>query len=188
MKISYPVLLITDVHTNLFNLRRLLLQYPKHTVVCLGDIVNLWDKNTTNSNQEIVDFFIQKKIICIKGNHDEHVGANLPTYGITNEMANYLNNLPRSITLELPDNKRYDCYHYRPNDYWSLNHPNSMTYDQFCAVYGDSINSDAILIGHLHMAYELTYQPYKGKLIGIGALKEDQYAILTENGIEHKKL
>ena len=188
MKLQYPILLISDVHCNLFNLRRLKMKYSSHTIVCLGDIVNLWDKNTTNENQEIVDFFIKNKIISIKGNHDDFVAADIPIYDITNEMAHYLNNLPKSITLEFPDNKRYECYHYRPNDFWSLDNPSNLTYNQFCDIYGTDDTIEAILIGHLHAVYEVTYTNCKRKLIGIGSLKGDQYAILTESGVEHKKL
>ena len=169
MKISYPVLLITDVHSHLYNLNQVLAKHPSHTVVCLGDIVNLWDRNTSNLNQQVIDLFMERNIICVKGNHDEHVAANKDTYGITEKMASYLDNLPRSISLELPDNKRYDCHHYRPNDYWGT-HPLNFSYLQFCDIYGKNIDVDAVLIGHLHKTQELNFPNKKTKLICVDAL------------------
>jgi len=180
--------MISDIHTNLFNLRRLLNKYRNHTVICLGDIVNLWDKNISKLNHEIIDFFIKKNIICLKGNHDEWVGGNQDLHGISDEQSKYLVNLPLSLTIELPDNKKYQFYHYRPNDFWSLETPDKVTFSVFCNVYGANDNVDAIVIGHLHSSYELRFENHNRKLIGLGALKEGHYALLTENGIQHLSL
>jgi predicted phosphodiesterase len=183
VKIQYPVLFITDVHSNLNNLKQLLAKYPTFTVVCLGDVVNLWDRNLSNQNQKIIEFFMDRRFICVRGNHDEHVGASWEAYGITQEMSTYLNNLPVSVSLELPDNKRYDCFHYRPNDYWGKHDFKNLSYEQFCNVYTDSGDANAVLIGHMHEAQELRFPHKKVRLICVGALMQKQYAILTDNGV-----
>ena len=188
MKVNYPILLITDVHTNLHNLRRVLNKHPNHTVICLGDITNLWDKATTPANIETINYFIKRKLACLKGNHDEHVGGNPTTYQLDDAACKYLENLPITITVETTDGKKYKLYHYRPNDFWSLETSDKMTFDKFCSFYGSDADADAVVIGHLHSAYEIKFPNHKRQLIGIGALRDGEYAILNERGIKHHKL
>lgn len=188
MQINYPILIISDVHTNLFNLRRLMNKHPNHSIICLGDIVNLWDKSMTRINNETVDYMIKRNIICLKGNHDEWVSGNPKLYNIDNNAVKYLTNLPMSMNIELPNNKRYQLYHYRPNDFWTLESPDKLSFDRFCNLYGPNDDVDAIIIGHLHSSYELTFPNHNRKLIGIGSLRDGDYSILTENGIQHLHL
>lgn len=188
MKINYPILLITDVHTNLFNLRRVINKHPNHTVICLGDITNLWDKAITSANTDTVNYFIKSKIICLKGNHDEYVGGNPITYQLDDAAVKYLVNLPITIHIETTDGKEYKLYHYRPHDFWSLSDPNQLSLSDFCNIYGMIDTHEAVLIGHLHKSFNKSFDGHKRKLIGIGALRDGEYALLTENGIEHHKL
>ena len=64
----------------------------------------------------------------------------------------------------------------------------NLLYSKVCEVYGEVDDYDGIIIGHAHVSFIKTYPNVRRKIIGVGALKFGEYAILTENGLEHKKL
>jgi predicted phosphodiesterase len=185
---EYPLIIVTDIHSNLLNLMRIKQLYPNNNIICLGDIVNLWDKGMTDANLKITDYFIQNKIKCLQGNHDEWVAGNKNLYKITPEHEKYLGYLPILFVISLPDGKEYKCYHYRPRDFWSSEEPKNLSYLGFCEVYGSIDDNDGVIIGHLHKPFIINYPNARRKFMGVGSLKFGEYGVLTENGLEFKKL
>ncbi len=108
---------------------------------------------------------------------------------ITCEQTTYLKNLPRGFKLVLPDYTNYLCYHHRPTDIWGF--PDRQpTQKEFLELYPQVNNqTNAVLKGHEHKNFVVDYPEIDTKLIGIGRLSVDgDYALLTENGIEYKKI
>jgi predicted MPP superfamily phosphohydrolase len=184
---AYPIILVSDVHCNLFNLQRLIQKYKDHNFVCLGDITDLWDKSGIDANSKIINYFMEHKIPCLMGNHDEYVGSENVKFKINSQQSKYLLELPVAFNIELPNSKSYKFYHYRPHDFWSIEDTN-ISYSRCCEIYGYTDFDEAIVIGHTHSAFVREYANKRRKFIGLGALKFGEYGILTENGIEFKKL
>ena len=185
---EYPLIIVTDIHSNLLNLMRVKQLYPNNKLICLGDIVNLWDKGIGDFNHKIIDYFIENRIKCLQGNHDEWVGGNRIKYRISSEQEKYLTNLPVCFVIDFPDGKTYKCYHYRPNDFWGMEEPKQLSYLGFCDAYGSVDDIDGVIIGHTHQSFIINYAKARRKFMGVGALKFGEYGILTDNGLEHKKL
>src|SRR5690348_13191925 len=70
---NFPVIIFSDSHTNLNNLKRLKELYPNNQFICLGDITFLFSKPGEQYNGNSIDYFIENKIPCLLGNHDQHV-------------------------------------------------------------------------------------------------------------------
>jgi len=197
---KFPVVLVTDSHCDLFNIQRLRQQYKDNLIICLGDIVDLFNENKDNKNQESIEYFIKNKILCLEGNHEQQLVAcesgngllarnivGSADYNLTQQHLDFLRGLPRGFKLILPDKKHYLCYHCKPKCLWSFV-PDIYTCTDFIREFTFNSDTNAILIGHHHKVFSLDFPDISCKLIGIGALKFGQYALLTENGIENKKL
>jgi len=184
---KYPLVVISDVHASVLSVQRIRNKYPDNEIICLGDIADLWNKGATDSNKKVVNYFSENKIPTLMGNHDEWVAANQLLYQMSDEHVKYLMTLPCVFVLDFPDGKTYKCYHYKPTDFWGMDNTN-MSYLDFCSTYGDADSNDGILIGHTHTNFIRNFKNARRKFIGIGSLKYGDYALLTENGIEFKKL
>lgn len=121
------IALISDIHSNLFYLEEILKRIEDENVdavYCLGDLVGYYD-----SPNEVINVIREKKIVCIKGNHDKYL-LNELTYDISreniyrikmqrkilsNENLDFLRNLKDEIVLEV-DNKKVYMTHSLPND------------------------------------------------------------------------
>jgi hypothetical protein len=197
---KFPLIIISDVHNNLLNVHRILLKHKGDQVICLGDVVDLFNENKTDENQRTIDFFSESDIPCLLGNHEQQLLAcesgnsllissalHSPDYGLTQQHLNFLKSLPIGFKLILPDLINYYCFHNRPLDLWSFTVP-PFDREQFRSSYPFDSYTQEIIIGHNHQNFLLSFPAILCKLRGIGALKLGDYAVLTETGIEVKKL
>ena len=192
---KFPVVIFTDSHTNLSNIKKLKDLYPNNQFICLGDFTFLFAKSGEKYNSYSIQYFIDNKIPSLCGNHESIVKN---SDDITCEQTTYLKNLPRGFRLLLPDYTNYLCYHHRPSDIWGFpdKQPNQK---EFLEIYTQVNNQTrGVLKGHEHRNFIVDYPEIQTKLVGIGKLSnsshhknEDEggnYALLTENGIECKKI
>lgn len=148
---EFPVVIITDTHCNIKNIRTLRELYPNNLLICLGDIVNLFAKTEDDwkFNNLSVQFFIDSKIPCLQGNHDAFLGWELK-YDISDERKKYLQKLPKGFRLILPNGFKYLCFHNRPEDLWSFTEENTFSNDQFVTCYPVDTKTKGVIIGHQH--------------------------------------
>lgn len=207
---EFPLVIITDTHTNITNIRKLKEIYSNNKFICLGDITFLFSKVKEKWNEKSIQYFIDNQIPCLEGNHESHilgcstgdsfvkvlpkynegesVLAESDIYDLTQQHIDYLKGLPRGFKLILPDESNYICFHNRPNDLWSFTEE-TFTKDEFIKTYPWNNKTKAVLIGHNHRNFVVEYNNFLIKLICIGRLSKDgDYALLTENGIEFKKI
>lgn len=190
---KFPLVIITDSHTNLNNIEKVRELYPNNSIICLGDITFLFARFDDPYNGLSVDYFIRNKIPCLQGNHDSIV---CDKFDLFKPQKDYLKSLPVGFRLVLPDGNYYLCYHNEPSDLWS--HYDDLDANQFCDKYPVSDKCLGIIQGHLHRSFIREYKGLITKRISVGQLcnsnhhtdKNDggNYALLTENGIEFKKL
>ena len=205
---KFPLVIITDPHGCYEKVSKVLSLYPEHQIICLGDVVDLFNKNKNDSNHKIIDLFIDKKIPCILGNHEQHVLScsdgntlrsvklfgdfgggtltDIDEYDLGQRHIDFLRVLPLGLKLVLPNGHYYYAFHNLPNDLWGQEW--NITKDDFIRHYPINCFVDGILRGHHHKNQVLEFQGISTKLYGIGALKFGDYALLNENGIEFKKL
>jgi len=214
--ISFPLVIITDSHTNLKNIDLVRAKYPNSKIISLGDITFLFSKPGETRNHQSIDYFIQNKIPCLKGNHEQHliscsIGDSLTKalnqfdeyssfdadiYDLTQQQIDFLRKLPIGFKLILPNGKYYLCYHNEPKDLWS--HKDYLNANQFQDAYPIKNDCLGVIHGHLHSNFIHEYQGLVTKRIGIGQLCNSNhhtgknngknYGLLTENGIEFKKI
>lgn len=180
---SFPLIIVTDSHTNLSLIRQL--QKFKHKIISLGDFTSLYDVQG-KFNKFSIDFFIKEKIPALCGNH-ESITATLNSTSKSHR--EYLNNLPDGFKLNLPDGTNYFCFHNRPQDVWSF-YSVAPTLEEFKHIY-PQINerTRGVIIGHHHLIFNINYPEINCNLIGVGPIiKEEEYAILNEDGITFKKI
>ncbi len=183
---EFPLVIITDTHTNIENIDRLKATYPKHKFICLGDITFAFDKMTL-SNSRSIQYFQSQKIPCLVGNHDEFVGE-CGDFELSKQDRGFINQLPLGFKLNLPDGSNYLCYHNRPNDLWSSTEE---AFEEFAfrVTYPIDKGTKGVIIGHNHRHFVVDYPNIPCKLICVGRLSKDgEYALLTEKTIEFKKL
>ncbi len=194
----YPVIIISDSHTNLLNIKKIKELYPNNQFICLGDICFLFSKPGEKFNGFSIDYFANNNIPCLLGNHDCHIldcslGNSLTKldniedkYDLTQQQIDYLKKLPTGFKLILPNNKNYLCFHNRPHDLWGFNE--NITKDTLNAFPWDS-NTIGILTGHLHKNIEKRFDNPNICFNVIGRLSVDgDYGLITEDGIEYKKI
>ena len=200
---DFPVVLFSDSHTNTRNIDRLFELYPNSPLICLGDITFLFSKPGETYNQKSIDYFIDKKIPCLQGNHDSHVlscslGNSLSfldaihtdtdIYDLTQQHINYLQSLPIGFKLLLPGGDNYLLFHNSPNDLWGFRDESFKEF-AFLKEYPIHDRTVAIIRGHEHRHFVIDFPNIRTKLITIGRLSKDgDYALLTEKGVEAKKL
>lgn len=186
---KFPVVIITDTHTNISHIRTLIEKYKNNQFICLGDIVFLWGKSNEDFNSNSIQYFINSKIPCLKGNHDEHVSEDVNKYNITFEQQKFLKDLPDGFKLVLPDGSNYLCFHSRPKDKWGRINKENFTEEEFKNTYPIDSKTKAVLLGHHHENFEINYPNINCSLIGVGRLSKDgDFAIINEDGIERKKI
>ena len=192
---KFPLIIITDTHTNIASIEKIRKLYPKNQIICLGDITFAFDKITRRNSQSIqsrrnsqsIQYFLNKKIPCLRGNHDDFI-ADSTDFDITYEEKEYLKNLPIGFKLVLPNGKNYLCYHNRPEDLWSFTEEAFKEF-AFIKTYPVENNTLGVLIGHNHRHFIIDFPNINAKLICVGRLKKDnEYALLDENGVQFKKI
>jgi predicted phosphodiesterase len=195
-----PLVIITDTHTNLANIQKLLDLYPDSQFICLGDITSLWDQKS-DLNKLSIQFFIDNKIPTLRGNHESFLSAvdkgdkniisnvtnkNLVRFNLNKKHLDFIESLPIGFRLNLPNGKHYLCYHNTPTDLWVFNKKRSR--EEFLKIYPILNGCLSVIHGHCHENSIETYSDLETKKICVGALKYDDYALLTEKGIEFKKI
>lgn len=214
---EFPIIIFSDSHTNISNIRELQRLYPNKPLISLGDLTFLFSKPGETWNHKSIDFFAEHKIPCVVGNHDQHLlncstGNSLTKalnrfdeyssfdadiYDLTQQHIDYLRKLPIGIKLILPNNKHYFLCHNKVRDLWGNIEE---SYKEFAFIKEFPINNDTIacLRGHEHREFIIDFPNVSTKLITIGHLcngdhhntenKGKKYAIITENGVEFKQL
>ncbi len=197
---KFPLIILTDTHTNLEYLHRIQGLYPFNQKICLGDITSLWSK-AESFNENSIQYFIKNKIPCLKGNHEEHIAScqrggeqyifrAIPSFGeydISKESLDFICKLPIAFKLNLPNKFHYLCFHNRPDDLWSFTERHTFNEEEFKECYNLNDKTLGVLIGHQHEEF---IQEYKSsKLICVNKLsKIGAYALLDENGVHFKQL
>ena len=199
IKATKPLVIFTDSHTDISAIKRLLELYPDYQFICLGDITDLFNENKDRANQDSIEFLAESKIPCLGGNHEAQLlacesGTGLLArnivgsvdYNLTQQHIDYLRGLPRGFKLIL-SNATYLAYHNRAKCLWSFI-PEIYSHSEFAAHYPLNSSIKAVIVGHNHKRLSIEFPEIPQKLYGVGALKYGEYAILTENGLEWKKL
>ena len=194
---NFPVIVITDSHTNIENIKELKNLYSGNRFISLGDFTSV-KKLYGSDNSESVDYFIDNKIDSLLGNHDKFI-YNVKTgkekfsslvpfaYGVKRSHTNYISKLPVGIRLELPNGENCLCFHNHPNQ---LGGEISDVYStkNFVKNYMVDKNTTNVLTGHKHFNCSYTFNGIKCKLNRVGALKNGDYGILDEDGFKFKNL
>lgn len=210
---KFPVIIITDSHCHVKRVNELKSQFPHQEFLCLGDVTDLFNKKDA-FNKHSLQFFMDTKIPCLQGNHEEHILACLNAengdtltqwkvlprfdeyaaifdeYRVDKKHHEYLKTLPDGFKLILPNGKHYLCFHNRSRDKWSFTEEHTFTsVDEFVKAYPmiDG-NTLGVLHGHGHKSFVKEYGLFPTKHYSIGALKFKEYATLDENGVHHKHL
>jgi Calcineurin-like phosphoesterase len=207
---TFPLVIITDTHCHIKKIDQIREKHPNCQIICLGDITDLFQKGDKGDfNGHSIDYFIKNGIPCLIGNHEEHIiscekildGDSLvqirilfneavslfDEYKLTNEQKDYLKNLPVGFKLILPDSSNYLCFHNRPNNLWTMTEAVDMTDEQFNEIYPMDEKTVGVIQGHNHKEFKVQYE--SGKIrYSLGPVKYGLYGLLTEQGIEFKRL
>lgn len=205
-----PIILFSDSHTNTRNIDKLRELYPKSLLLSLGDLTFLFSKKGEKWNEKSIQYFIDHKIPACVGNHESHLlscslGNSVTKvmqrfdesssfvdediYDLTQQHIDYLKKLPIGFKLILPDGKNnYLLYHNAPNDLWGFREESYKEY-AFIKEYPVDNHTISCVRGHEHKSFTINFPNIKTKLTTIGRLSVDgEYAIITEKGLEFKKL
>ena len=181
---KFPLVIISDPHTNIRKIRLIKEEYSHNQIICLGDITFLFAKKGDKFNELSVKYFIKNKIPCLQGNHDQLCDE----YGLKEAERDYLQKLPRGFKLLLPDGSNYLCFHNRPNDLWGYTEED-FSKEDFLKTYPINDKTKAVIIGHNHRHFINIYDGIDCYLFCVGRLSKDgEYALLTENGLALQKL
>lgn len=201
--INYPCIIFSDSHTNLSNIRKLKKLYPDFQLLSLGDFTFLFEKEGQNFNKLSIQYFIDNNILAVCGNHEAYLIAsenndkfvtqrvlgNPPQFNLSKEHLQFLDNLPRGFKLILSNGLNYYCFHNLPRDLWSF--PDNITEQEFKSNYVFDSNTIGIIQGHLHKNKIDNFNPKRyiiGELCNSSNGNGNNYILITENGIEYKKL
>ncbi len=208
--ISYPAVIFSDPHTNLTNLKKLKGLYPNSQFICLGDFTFLFEKTGFTFNQCSIQYFIDNNIPALEGNHEAFLVAasnddkfvtqmvigNPPNFNLSGKHLQFLENLPRGFKIILPNGDNYYAFHNEPKQLW--NFPDKINEEYFKSNYIFDERTLGVVCGHLHRNQIDTFPNIKTKRYVVGQLcgKDHHsgentgrnYLILTEKGLEYKKL
>jgi predicted phosphodiesterase len=203
----FPCVLFSDSHCNLANIRKLKELYPESPVISLGDFTFLFAKDGDEFNKYSIQYFIDNNIPVLEGNHESFLVASSnndkfvtqrvlgkpPDFNLSKEHLQFLENLPRGFKLILPNGLNYYCFHNLPKDLWSF--PDKITEEQFKHNYTFDSQTIGVIQGHLHLNKVDNFSPRRyvvGQLCDgnhhTGQQNGRNYLLLTEKGIEYKKL
>lgn len=187
---SYNLGFVSDAHCKVCLLDKVQEKHPEiEQWFFLGDLVD-FQSPLYNLNPDTQAWFFKNRdrFIFIKGNHDHMVAKALikVDYSFAWELAQFYKN----VTIRLPDNSELFLCHSKPRDFWSFidqNYTEREFIDDFCEFIDDA--TKAVIIGHNHKQFTLNFPQSITSIWSVGSVKDDgSYAILTENGIQYKKL
>lgn len=203
---KFPVVIISDTHCHIKRVSQIKSQYPHNQIICLGDITNLFSEKE-EFNKHSINYFIENKIPCLKGNHESFISAchsdkqdmqtlgqvlfNIskpPKFNLESVHLEYLKNLPDGFKLNLPNGEHYLCFHNEPRDLWSFKVKGQYNGVGFKSIYPINDKTVGVLHGHLHSPFVEEFEGIKTKRYSIGAVKFESYATLTEQGIQNQIL
>ncbi len=207
---DFKIIIISDSHTNLSNIRKLKELYPDSQFISLGDLTFLHAKDGEQYNSHSIQYFIDNKIPTLEGNHEsflisaeqndgletDRILGKAPEFNLSKEHLNYLKSLPRGFRLILPDGNNYYCFHNEPFNLW--NFPDKISEEYFKSNYIFDDRTISVLCGHLHKNQADIFPNIKTTRTVIGQLcnrnhhngknNGGNYALLTEGGIELKTI
>lgn len=151
---------LSDVHSNLEALDRVMAELRGLEVVCLGDAVGYG----SNPN-EVIKMLKEANAIAVRGNHDDAVLTGDTSWfnaraamalqwtrdHLTAESMSYLRGLPLRLRLELEGTPVF-LTHGSPDDNLR-EYVEPQTHSQLFAHYLDKLNVRAIALGHTHRPF-----------------------------------
>jgi len=190
---SYPILIASDSHCNNDKLDAIKNKHPEITTrFFLGDLFNFVDlqgRFTKEGDKETGEW-LKKNInewYFVIGNHDAVCVKNWWQYDINEETYNLVaGKFQISYDLIIGDVK-YLLLHSKPKSLWDFINPGY----QFRELEEDFPNHEeyrASISGHCHKECKHNFIDTDFEIWQVGAARDGDYAILTENGIEFKKL
>ncbi len=201
---DFKIIIISDSHTNLSNIRKLKELYPDSQFISLGDLTFLHAKDGEQYNSHSIQYFIDNKIPALFGNHEQHIlacyqadaGENLYSwhviprfdehsslvgqYNLSKEHINFLRKLPTGIKLILSNGQYYLLYHNLPRDLWGFKE--KLTEKEFKEIYAIDEKFLGVISGHLHMNIVQEYPSIKAKRYVVGQLCGSNHHTGENNG------
>lgn len=190
---SYPILIVSDAHTHTNKLDEIKNKHPEITErFFLGDLFNFVDLNgrfSKKGNKETGEW-LKKNINewnFVLGNHDAVCVKNWWQYDIDEETYNLVAGKFQICYYLIVCDTSYLLLHSKPKSLWDFINPGY----QFRELEEDFSNYEdfkAIIGGHTHKECRHSFVDTDTEIWQIGAVRDGKYAILTEKGIEFKKL
>lgn len=189
LTLTYPILLIGDAHCDVENIDKVKNKHSEITNrIFLGDLFDFIESaGNPHAGKWLEENILE--YIFILGNHDRE------TFHTKNalkfEQKALINNYWYvCVKIQTPDGKNYVLCHSKPNNLWDFINPGQYTFREFeddFSLHVDE-NTIACINGHTHRAAKHVFQETDTEIWTIGAIKDRHYAILTEKGIEFKKI
>lgn len=187
------VLLVADAHCEYKKLDAIKNKHSEITTrFFLGDLFQFVDSQgrfTKEGNKETGEWLKSNinEWYFITGNHDHTVCKEWWKYDIDEETFNLVAGRFQ-ISYELVvGNAKYLLLHSKPKSLWNFINPGY----QFRELEEDFLNYEEyvkIIGGHVHREVVHNFVDADVEIVQIGAVRDNKYAILTEKGIEFKKL
>lgn len=153
--------LISDIHTEIDNLKRALDLLDEHGVMgvlCAGDLV---EKGPAWGGNAVVDLIREREIPTVRGNHDSSARSNerwlranaepghpaLAERLLSAETLDFLDTLPLKRTYDIRG-QRLVLAHGTPWSEWQYVYPNAMP--SLCDRLAEETNADVLVLGHTH--------------------------------------
>jgi putative phosphoesterase len=166
---------ISDIHSNLEALNRVLDELRGADVVCLGDIVGYG----ANPN-EVIDRLREVNAVALLGNHDNAVltgdvtmfnaraamAAKWTASRVTPESMEYLSSLPREIRTDFGGTEVYLTHGSPDDNLWEYVDPS--THQSLFDHYLGRLGVRAIGLGHTHVPY--VWKREKGTVFNPGSV------------------
>ena len=190
---SYPVIICADSHTHCDKLNKIKNKHPEITErFFLGDLFNFVDSNgrfSKEGNKETGEW-LKKNInewYFVIGNHCAVVCREWWKYDIDEETYNLVaGRFQISYDLVIGD-KKYLLLHSKPKSLWDFINP-GYQYRELEEDFPNYEEYEKIIGAHVHRETVHNFVDTDVQIVQIGAVRDNRYAILTERGIEFKKL
>ena len=153
------VLLISDIHGNIFGLKTVLKTVGKvDKIICAGDITGYYP-----FVNEVIKELKKRQVTTVKGNHDQYLldgkapedkndtikqSVQFVKKIISKNNFDYIQSLPESINLNV-DKRKVLVFHGSPWDFLEQRiYPDYQHFDRF-----KSVNADLVILGHTHYPF-----------------------------------
>ena len=182
---SYPILLVSDVHADITKIKKIKRKHPEiQNRVFLGDLFDfLCPENNYATGEwlktEINDWIWIAGNHCVETIRGEHNIDRSHKYLFNN-------NFHICVRLNVGQDSYLLC-HSKPRDLWRFINA-GYTERELLEDFPDLTGIKYILSGHTHKETIHTFLDSDCQIIQIGAAKDKKYGILTEKGVEFKRL